>query len=246
MTFLLLVTWVPAIVLLIVQIAVRRQLHVPPEQRLPVPGDHAVRVHRGRDGRRRRCWRCRRCRTSSRYVGILYAALIFFTQARLRRAARSSPAAPRSRGCRSRHNLAQVGDVIFRLPLRYDTPWPVSLLMIVAARSPLSGVDPRAARPRRRGGRVTARRRGRRRRSPVEVVRPGHRPERRHAHRAARHHRPARAERRRQVDVHEADHRPAQAEQGRRSRCSASRSGATRRSTSASASVPSRTRSTSG
>ena len=29
-------------------------------------------------------------------------------------------------------NLNQVGDAIFRLPLRYDTPWPVSLLMIVA------------------------------------------------------------------------------------------------------------------
>ena len=42
MTFLLLVTWVPAIVLLIVQIVVRRQLHVLPEQPVPVPGDHAV------------------------------------------------------------------------------------------------------------------------------------------------------------------------------------------------------------
>ena len=41
MTFLLLVTWVPAIVLLIVQIVVRRQLHVLQEQPVPVPGDHA-------------------------------------------------------------------------------------------------------------------------------------------------------------------------------------------------------------
>ena len=30
-------------------------------------------------------------------------------------------------------NLEQIGDVIFRQPLRYDTPWPVSLLMIVGA-----------------------------------------------------------------------------------------------------------------
>jgi hypothetical protein len=29
------------------------------------------------------------------------------------------------------NDLAQVGDLIFRVPLRYDTPWPVSLLMIV-------------------------------------------------------------------------------------------------------------------
>jgi hypothetical protein len=28
-------------------------------------------------------------------------------------------------------NLSQVGNVIFRLPLKYDTPWPVSLFMIV-------------------------------------------------------------------------------------------------------------------
>jgi hypothetical protein len=27
-------------------------------------------------------------------------------------------------------NLAQIGNLIFRQPLKYDTPWPVSLLMI--------------------------------------------------------------------------------------------------------------------
>ena len=43
----------------------------------------------------------------------------------------SSPAARGCRGSRSPRNLAQIGDVIFRLPPRYDTPWPVSLLMIV-------------------------------------------------------------------------------------------------------------------
>ena len=37
-------------------------------------------------------------------------------------------------------NLTQVGDVIFRLPLKYDTPWPVSLLMIVGLVVALSGV----------------------------------------------------------------------------------------------------------
>ena len=29
-------------------------------------------------------------------------------------------------------NLQQVGDVIFRLPPLYDTPWPVSFLMVAA------------------------------------------------------------------------------------------------------------------
>ena len=36
-------------------------------------------------------------------------------------------------------NLALVGDVIFRQPLKYETPWPVSLLMILALIG-LSGV----------------------------------------------------------------------------------------------------------
>jgi len=30
------------------------------------------------------------------------------------------------------NNLAQLGDAMFRLPLRYSTPWPVSLLIVVA------------------------------------------------------------------------------------------------------------------
>jgi hypothetical protein len=28
-------------------------------------------------------------------------------------------------------NLDQVGNAIFRLPLPYETPWPVSLLMVI-------------------------------------------------------------------------------------------------------------------
>ena len=64
MAFLLLVTWVPAMLLLIVQIAVRRQLHVPPEQPV-LSGDHGVRVHPGRRRGARRCWRCRRCRRAA-------------------------------------------------------------------------------------------------------------------------------------------------------------------------------------
>lgn len=67
---------------------------------------------------------------SSRYVAILYAAVIFFTQAVygvLYAVTRSTSLSWLSFSA----NLAQVGDVIFRQPLKYDTPWPVSLLMIV-------------------------------------------------------------------------------------------------------------------
>jgi ABC-2 type transport system permease protein len=67
---------------------------------------------------------------SSRYVGILYAAVIFFTQAIygvLSAVTRSTAFAWLSFSA----NLAQVGDVIFRQTPKYATPWPVSLLIIV-------------------------------------------------------------------------------------------------------------------
>ena len=68
---------------------------------------------------------------SSRYVAILYAAVIFFTQAVygvIYAVTRSTALSWLSFSA----NLAQVGDVIFRQPLKYETPWPVSLLMILA------------------------------------------------------------------------------------------------------------------
>ena len=75
MTFLLLVTWVPAILLLIVQIVFAGNFTFFREQPVPVPGDHAcssfIQVV---DGRRRRCWRCRRCRRAAATSAILYAA----------------------------------------------------------------------------------------------------------------------------------------------------------------------------
>jgi len=67
---------------------------------------------------------------SSRYVGVLYAAVIFFTQAIygvLFAVTRSASFSWLSFSA----NLAQVGDVIFRQTPKYATPWPVSLLIIV-------------------------------------------------------------------------------------------------------------------
>jgi len=67
---------------------------------------------------------------SSRYVGMLYAGLIFFSQALfsvLRFATGGSVVAWVS----FEANLEQLGNAIFRLPLPYETPWPVSLLLVV-------------------------------------------------------------------------------------------------------------------
>ena len=69
--------------------------------------------------------------TSARYVAVLYAGAVLFTDAifgMLNAVTRSTGSSWLS----FRANLAQVGDVVFRMPPRYDTPWVVSFAMIVA------------------------------------------------------------------------------------------------------------------
>jgi len=67
---------------------------------------------------------------SSRYVGILYAALLFFSQA-LFGVLRLVTGDTRLSWISVPFDLNQVGDAIFRLPLRYDTPWPLSLAVLL-------------------------------------------------------------------------------------------------------------------
>jgi ABC-type transport system involved in multi-copper enzyme maturation permease subunit len=67
---------------------------------------------------------------SSRYVGILYAGIIFFTAAiygAMYAITGNSSLSWLSLGS----NLSQVVDVIFRVKPRYATPWPVSLTVII-------------------------------------------------------------------------------------------------------------------
>jgi ABC-type transport system involved in multi-copper enzyme maturation permease subunit len=68
---------------------------------------------------------------SSRYVALLYAALVFFSVAVfgvLRFVTRGTSLAWISLP----NDLAQVGDAIFRVPLRFETPWPAAFAAIVA------------------------------------------------------------------------------------------------------------------
>lgn len=68
---------------------------------------------------------------SSRYVGILYAGIIFFTAAvygvMYAVGGGSSAMSYLSVGA----NLTQVVDVVFRLPPRYETPWILSLVVVL-------------------------------------------------------------------------------------------------------------------
>ncbi len=66
---------------------------------------------------------------SSRYVAILYAAVIFMSQAIygvLRQVTGDTNVAWVSLPA----NMTQVGSAIFRVPLQYKTPWPVSLTVL--------------------------------------------------------------------------------------------------------------------
>lgn len=67
---------------------------------------------------------------SSRYVAILYAALIFFTPA-LFNVLRFVTGGSMVSLISFPANLQQVGSAIFRVPPPYDTPWVLSLMMIV-------------------------------------------------------------------------------------------------------------------
>jgi ABC-2 type transport system permease protein len=67
---------------------------------------------------------------SSRYVGILYAGILFFTGAiygAMYLITGSTSVSWLSVGS----NLSQVVDVIFRQPPRYTTPWQVSLIVVL-------------------------------------------------------------------------------------------------------------------
>src|SRR3954452_20122900 len=129
MIFLSLVTWLPAIVLLIVQISfagnftfLARNLFLFPA----ITVFSFISVTMVAAG----MLALSSLSNSSSYVGILYAAVIFFTQAVygvVYAATRSSAMSWISFSA----NLSQIGDVIFRQTPKYDTPWPVSLLMIV-------------------------------------------------------------------------------------------------------------------
>ncbi len=67
---------------------------------------------------------------SARYVAVLYAGAVFFTQA-LYGALMAITGSTAISWMSFTANLAQVIDVIFRMKPRYDTPWAVSLLVII-------------------------------------------------------------------------------------------------------------------
>ena len=128
--FLLLVTWVPAIVLLAVQIMFAGNFRFFTSNLYLFPAItvfsfiQVVTVASA-------MLALSSLSNSSRYVGILYSALLFFSQA-LFGVLRFVAGNTRLSWISIPFDLNQVGDAIFRLPLRYDTPWALSLAALVA------------------------------------------------------------------------------------------------------------------
>jgi len=129
MAFLLFITWVPAMLLLIVEILFAGNFTFLINNAYLVP---AITVYSLVE-----VLMVSSCilalsslSTNSRFVGILYTALIFFSDA-LYGVMRAVTGSTSVSWIAFGNNLAQVGDVIFRVPLRFETPWIVSLAVVL-------------------------------------------------------------------------------------------------------------------
>lgn len=128
-TFLLAVTWLPAVLLLALQIAFagnftffRNNVYLFPAITLfsiiEVTTVSAAMLALSSLSK------------SGRYVAVLYAAVAFFSQA-IFGVVTATTRSTQMSWISYASNMQQMGDLIFRLPLRFETPWPVSFLMIV-------------------------------------------------------------------------------------------------------------------
>lgn len=128
MTFLLLVTWAPAMTLLVLQILfegsfgfLRANLFVVPAITLFTFTQVLLASFT--------MLALSSLSTSARYVGVLYAGAVLFTDA-LYGVLHVAFGGTRLAWISFPANLAIIGDVVFRQPVRYDVPWSVSLIVI--------------------------------------------------------------------------------------------------------------------
>jgi ABC-type transport system involved in multi-copper enzyme maturation permease subunit len=144
LTFVLLITWAPAVMLLVVQVVLTGSFAFVTDHLYLLPAItlfslvEAIMVST--------CMLAlSSLSTNSRFVAILYAALIFFGNTLfgvLRVVTRDTTLSWVAVGS----NLEQVGDAIFGMPLRYATPLPLSVTVIVALVGVACGVLERRVR----------------------------------------------------------------------------------------------------
>ena len=128
MTFLLLVTWVPGLLLLIIQALFAGNFTFLVDNVYLFPAITLVSFIESATAAASML-ALSSLSNSSRYVGILYTALLFFSQA-LFNVLRFVTGGSTIAWVSFQANLDQVGRAIFRQPLQYETPWLVSLLIV--------------------------------------------------------------------------------------------------------------------
>lgn len=127
--FLMLVTWVPAMLLLLLQVLFAGSLEFVQKNLFLFPAITAGTLTQVLVATFTML-ALSSLSKSSRFVGILYAGLLFFTGAVF--AVMSGVTGSTAMSWLSlSSNVTQVLDVIFRVPPRYDTPWLVSLTVVV-------------------------------------------------------------------------------------------------------------------
>ena len=128
MTFLLLVSWVPALLLLIAQAIIIGSFSFVADNLYLFP---AITLYAFLETitMAMAMLALSSLSNSARYVGILYAALVFFSRA-LFNVLRFVTGGSTMAWVSFQVNLDQLGNAIFRQPLQYQTPWYISLLMV--------------------------------------------------------------------------------------------------------------------
>ena len=127
--FLLLVTWVPAILLLLVQILLAGSFAFVQKNLFLFPAITVFALLQVLLATFTML-ALSSLSKSARFVGVMFAGIILFTDAIHRmfwlmtKSAGASLISPSA-------SLNQVGDIVFRRPARYDTPWLLSLLVLV-------------------------------------------------------------------------------------------------------------------
>jgi len=128
MTFLLLVTWIPGLLLLLVQVLFAGSftflvdnLYLFPAITLVAFIETSVAAVS--------MLALSSLSNSSRYVGILYTSLIFFSQA-LFGVLQFVTGGSNVAWVSVQADFSQIARAIFRQPLQYNTPWPVALLVL--------------------------------------------------------------------------------------------------------------------
>jgi ABC-2 type transport system permease protein len=130
LTFVLFITWVPAMLLLVVQIAFAGSFTFFVNHLSLVPAITALSLLEAIVASASML-ALSSLSNNSRYVGILYTAAVFFSQA-LVVVLKSVTGEGWWSWISVRNDLKEVGDALFGLPLRNGAAWPISLVPIVA------------------------------------------------------------------------------------------------------------------